>query len=171
MPNIAGVLKEEIRRLAKKEIKAQVGKTQKAAAQSRRDIAHLKRLLGQQEREIKLLKKQQGQPQSRRRAVGERSLFSPLGQRPTTTPRAIGCGLWQTGRRIGIDHLQLGTRKVPSSQGPTCRPGCRSWHWQEGSVVEIGGIGGGEEETTTKAEVIRCRLKITSPIKCGGVRR
>jgi len=61
MPNIAAVLKEEIRRLAKKEVKAQVGKTQKAAAQYRRDIAMLKRLLGQQEREIKLLKKRQGQ--------------------------------------------------------------------------------------------------------------
>jgi DNA-binding transcriptional regulator YiaG len=63
MPNIAAVLKEEIRRLAKKEIKAQVGKTQKASAQYRRDIANLKRQLGQQERQIKLLKKQQGQPE------------------------------------------------------------------------------------------------------------
>jgi hypothetical protein len=44
MPNIAGVLREEICRLAKKEVKAQVGKTQKAAAQYRRDIAKLKRL-------------------------------------------------------------------------------------------------------------------------------
>ena len=60
MPNIAAVLKEEICRLAKKEVKAQVGKTQKASAQYRRDIAKLKRQLGQQEREIKLLKKQQG---------------------------------------------------------------------------------------------------------------
>jgi DNA-binding transcriptional regulator YiaG len=64
MPNIAGVLKEEIRRLAKKEIKVQVGSTKKAAAQYRRDIAALKRQLGQQERAIKLLKKQQGQPQA-----------------------------------------------------------------------------------------------------------
>jgi DNA-binding transcriptional regulator YiaG len=66
MPNIAGVLKEEIRRLAKKEIKVQVGKTQKAAAQYRRDIAMLTRQLGQQDREIKLLKKQgqQGQPEA-----------------------------------------------------------------------------------------------------------
>ena len=63
MPNIASVLKEEICRLAKKEVKAQVGKTQKAAAQYRRDIATLKRQMSQQEREIKLLKKQQGQPQ------------------------------------------------------------------------------------------------------------
>ena len=61
MPNIAAVLKEEICRLAKKEVKAQVGKTQKSSAQYRRDIANLKRLLSQQEREIKLLKKQQGQ--------------------------------------------------------------------------------------------------------------
>ena len=65
MPNIAGVLKDEIRRIAKKEVKAQVGKTQKAAAQYRRDIAKLKRQLGQQEREIKYIKKQtqQDQPQ------------------------------------------------------------------------------------------------------------
>ena len=61
MPNIAAVLKQEICRLAKKEVKAQVGKTQRASAQYRRDIANLKRVLGQQEKEIKLLKKQQGQ--------------------------------------------------------------------------------------------------------------
>jgi DNA-binding transcriptional regulator YiaG len=66
MPNIAGVLRQEICRLAKKEVKAQVGKTQKASAQYRRDIANLKRVLGQQEKEIKLLKKraQDGQPQA-----------------------------------------------------------------------------------------------------------
>jgi DNA-binding transcriptional regulator YiaG len=64
MPNIAAVLKDEIRRLAKKEIKAQVGSTKKAAAQYRRDIARLKRMLGQQEKQIKLLQKQQGQPQA-----------------------------------------------------------------------------------------------------------
>jgi DNA-binding transcriptional regulator YiaG len=65
MPNIAAVLKEEICRLAKKEVKAHVGKTQKAAAQYRRDIAKLRRSLSQQEREIRLLKKraQEGQPE------------------------------------------------------------------------------------------------------------
>jgi DNA-binding transcriptional regulator YiaG len=67
MPNVGAVLREEICRLAKKEVKVQVGKTQKATAQYRRDIAKLKRQLGQQEKEIKLLKKQTqqqtGQPQ------------------------------------------------------------------------------------------------------------
>jgi DNA-binding transcriptional regulator YiaG len=68
MPNIAAVLKDEIRRLAKKEIKAQVGTTKQAVVKYRSDIAKLKRQLGQQERQIKLLKKQTqqqtGQPQS-----------------------------------------------------------------------------------------------------------
>lgn len=63
MPNIASVLKDEIRRLAKKEIKAQVGSTKQAVAKYRSEIASLKRSLSQQEKEIKLLKKQQGQPQ------------------------------------------------------------------------------------------------------------
>ncbi len=62
MPDIAGVLKEEIRRLAKKEIKAQVGATKQAVIRYRREIANLKRVLTHQEREIKLLQKQTQQP-------------------------------------------------------------------------------------------------------------
>jgi len=67
MSNIAAVLKDEIRRLAKKEIKAQVGTTKQAVAKYRSEIANLKRSLSQQEKEIKLLKRQtqqQGQPQA-----------------------------------------------------------------------------------------------------------
>ena len=64
MPNIAGVLKEEICRLARKEIKAQVSTTREAVVKYRRDIATLKRLLGQQEREIKRLKKHTPRGQS-----------------------------------------------------------------------------------------------------------
>ena len=58
MPNLATALKEEIRRLARKEIKAMVGTTQKAVAQYRRDIAALKRQLGQQEKNVNKLRKQ-----------------------------------------------------------------------------------------------------------------
>lgn len=43
MPNLAAVLKDEIRRLAKKEAKEQLAPMQKASAQHRRDIASLKR--------------------------------------------------------------------------------------------------------------------------------
>lgn len=58
MPNIATVLNEEIRRLARKEIRAMVGTTQKAVAQYRRDIAELKRQLDRQEKKVEKLKKQ-----------------------------------------------------------------------------------------------------------------
>jgi DNA-binding transcriptional regulator YiaG len=68
MPNIAVVLKEEIRRLAKKEVKANTSSTKGAVAQFRRDIANLKRLVRAQEREITSLKTQEqkriGQPQT-----------------------------------------------------------------------------------------------------------
>ena len=43
MPNIATVLKQEITRLAAKEVKARMAATRKASSQHRRDIAALKR--------------------------------------------------------------------------------------------------------------------------------
>jgi DNA-binding transcriptional regulator YiaG len=104
MPNIAGVLKEEIRRLAKKEIKAQVGKTQKAAAQSRRDIAHLKRLLGQQEREIKLLKKQQGQPQAEEEPL-ESVRFSARSVKAQR--QRLGLSAADYGKLVGVSGLTI----------------------------------------------------------------
>ena len=69
MPNIAVVLKDEIRRLARREIKAETGSTKQAVAQYRRDIAKLKRLVQTQQREIAFLKTQEqkrlGQPQTK----------------------------------------------------------------------------------------------------------
>ncbi len=52
MPDLAATLKEEIRRLARKEIKLQVGPTKKATAEYRREIARLKRLIQSQEKKI-----------------------------------------------------------------------------------------------------------------------
>jgi DNA-binding transcriptional regulator YiaG len=68
MPNIAAVLKDEIRRLAKREIKVNTSSTKGAVAQFRRDIAALKRQMQSQQREIAFLKTQErkrlGQPQT-----------------------------------------------------------------------------------------------------------
>jgi DNA-binding transcriptional regulator YiaG len=67
MPNLAVAIKEEICRLARREIKAETGSTKQAVAQYRRDIAKLKRLLQAQQKEIRFLKAQEqkrlGQPQ------------------------------------------------------------------------------------------------------------
>jgi DNA-binding transcriptional regulator YiaG len=52
MPNIATVLKEEIRRLARKEVKACTSTTKQAMSQYRRDIAKLKRLVREQQKRL-----------------------------------------------------------------------------------------------------------------------
>ncbi len=57
MPNLAGVLKDEVRRLARKEIKAELAATKKASAQYRRDIAALKRQLRDQAKQITSLER------------------------------------------------------------------------------------------------------------------
>ena len=58
MPNIATALKEEITRLARKEIRAQTGSTKKASAQYRRDIAALKRQVAKLTKQVALLEGQ-----------------------------------------------------------------------------------------------------------------
>jgi DNA-binding transcriptional regulator YiaG len=106
MPNIAGVLRQEICRLAKKEVKLQVGKTQRASAQYRRDIATLRRLMSQQEREIKLLKKrgqQQGQTPEEEPLDSVRfSARSVKAQR-----RRLGLSASDYGKLVGVSGLTI----------------------------------------------------------------
>ena len=67
MPNLVAALKDEIRRLAKKEVKAQTDTTKQAVVQYRRDIAQLKRQIQEQKRKIAFLETQErkrlGKPQ------------------------------------------------------------------------------------------------------------
>ena len=74
MPNIAVVLKEEICRLAKKEIKANTSSTKGAVAQFRRDIAKLKRQVQTQQKEIAFLKTQEKKRIDQPQANGEEEL-------------------------------------------------------------------------------------------------
>ena len=58
MTTLAIALKDEIRRLARKEIRVQTGKTSRAVAQYRREIARLKREQRAQQRKIAYLENQ-----------------------------------------------------------------------------------------------------------------
>ena len=58
MANIAGVLREEILRLARKEIRRQTSAARKASAQYRKDIAVLKRRVSDLHRRLTPLQKQ-----------------------------------------------------------------------------------------------------------------
>jgi DNA-binding XRE family transcriptional regulator len=55
MPNVAAVLRDEIVRLARKELRSQTEGLKKASAQHRRDIAALKRQAAELERQVSLL--------------------------------------------------------------------------------------------------------------------
>jgi DNA-binding transcriptional regulator YiaG len=59
MTNLAVALTNEIRRLARKEVRAQTGPTARAVAQYRRQIAQLKRQLREQETKIAYLRAQE----------------------------------------------------------------------------------------------------------------
>jgi DNA-binding transcriptional regulator YiaG len=61
MPNLATAIKEEIQRLARKEIKSQTGSTKQAVAQYRREIASLKRQVRKQEQKIAYLEARERQ--------------------------------------------------------------------------------------------------------------
>lgn len=59
MPNLTTVLSEEIRRLSRKEIRQQVGKTIKQVAEQRREIAELKRINTDLNRRLNFLEKKE----------------------------------------------------------------------------------------------------------------
>jgi DNA-binding transcriptional regulator YiaG len=108
MPNIAAVLKDEICRLARREVNIQAGKTRKAAVQYRRDIAKLKRLVGQQEKELKGLKREiqqcQGEP-----ATAEEPLEGiRFSSRSVKAQRQrIGLSAADYGRLVGVSGLTI----------------------------------------------------------------
>ena len=79
MANLASVLKDEITRLARKEVRAELAVLKKQAAQYRRDIAALKRSMDAQQRELKFLRKQEKKrlTSDPSQAEGEDVRFSP----------------------------------------------------------------------------------------------
>lgn len=62
MPNIASLLKEEISRLSRKEIRAQVEATKKQTTQHRKHIAALKRQITELQRQVSLLRQRVQSP-------------------------------------------------------------------------------------------------------------
>ena len=107
MPNIAAVLKDEIRRLARKEVKSQVGQTRKLAAAHRREIAGLKRLLAKQAAEIKSLQKRS--PESEKLQSTENELESiRFSARSVKAQRQrLGLSAADYGRLIGVSGLTI----------------------------------------------------------------
>ncbi len=80
MPTLATLLNQEIRRLARKEIRELVGKTKEASSRHRKEIAELKRLVKAQEGRLRFLENQErarvARPEVSKQIV-EQARFSP----------------------------------------------------------------------------------------------
>jgi DNA-binding transcriptional regulator YiaG len=109
VPNIAAVLKDEIRRLAKREIKAATSTTKQAVVQYRGDIAKLKRLVQGQQKEIAFLKTQERKRLSRPQAADEGELegvrFSARSVRAQR--QRLGLSAADFGKLVGVSGLTV----------------------------------------------------------------
>jgi DNA-binding XRE family transcriptional regulator len=90
MPNIGAVLKQEIARLSRREIRSQVESTRKASTQYRRHIAALRRQVAALERQVAML--------SRR----VRDTPSEPASHPGTKLRFVAKGLRSQRARLGL---------------------------------------------------------------------
>ena len=110
MPNIATLLKAEITRLARKEIRGEVDSLKKASAGHRRQIALLKRQIAQLERQVRLASRQPAavaaaqseSPKNRFSAKGLKSLRIRLGLSGADLAKLLGASMqsvynWERG--------------------------------------------------------------------------
>ena len=101
MTTLAVALKEEIRRLARKEIKAATQSTAKAVTQHRREIAKLKRQIRDQEKKIASLQKDKPSP----RLVDDSVRFSARSVKAQRTRLELSAADYA--RLVGVSPLTI----------------------------------------------------------------
>lgn len=106
MPNFAVLLKQEISRLSRKEVRAAVDPLKKVVASLRHDVAALKRERVQLQRELAATRKQAGAPAEENAAAGA---AGPAG-------RITAAGIRTLRKRIGLSAEQFGQLVEASGQ-------------------------------------------------------
>ncbi|MGD0898870.1 MAG: helix-turn-helix domain-containing protein [Thermoguttaceae bacterium] len=150
MPNVATVLKDEIRRLAKREIKAATSTTKQAVAQYRSDIAKLKRELQQQQRKMAFLEAQErkrlGQPQAAKEEDLEGIRYSARSVRAQR--KRLGLSAEDYGKLVGVSGLTIYTWEHGKA---------RPRKAQIAGLVAVRGIG--KREAMKRLEVLKVHRK------------
>jgi DNA-binding transcriptional regulator YiaG len=102
MPNIASVIKEEILRLARREVRKQTNALKKASAQHRKDIAEMKRQLSDLQRKVIPLEKQvlKNAPSQTAETDADRVRFTAKGLR--SQRKRLGLSAANYGKLIGV---------------------------------------------------------------------
>lgn len=108
MTTFANALKDEVRRLARKEIKAATARTARAVPQYRREIARLKRQLRDQERKVSLLEKQVQRSAVAPASAGEVDSGSRFSARSVKAQRRrTGLSAADYARLVGVSPLTV----------------------------------------------------------------
>ena len=102
MPNIAAVFKEEILRLARREIRRQTNVLRKASAQYRKDIAEMKRRVADLQRKLIPIEKQllRNVPSQTAEVDAEHVRFTAKGLR--SQRKRLGLSAADCGKLIGV---------------------------------------------------------------------
>ena len=107
MPNLASVMKDEISRIARKEIRAQTNTIKRSSTQHRRDIAELKRVVSALKKDLAFLRKQEKKrvvgPASKKLAEGVR--FSPQGVK--VHRKKVGLSAVDYARLVGVHAMSI----------------------------------------------------------------
>ena len=108
MANLAVALKEEIRRLARKEIRTQTGATARAVAQYRREIAKLKRQMREHEKKIAFLEAQEHKAIGRPESVGDNNSAARFSARSVKAQRRrTGLSAADYASLVGVSPLTI----------------------------------------------------------------
>ena len=149
MPNLAAILKDEIRRLAKKEIKAQTGATKQTVAQYRREIAKLKRQLADQEKKIAFLEGQEKKRLEMPQATGEATENVRFSARSVKSQRErLGFSAADYAKLVGVSPLTIYNWEKDQS---------RPRKEQLAALAAVRGIG--KREALVKLELLKAKEK------------
>lgn len=118
MPNITAVLKEEIARVARKELRGDTARFKKASAQYRSDIAALKRRIAELEKQLGKLSRQS-------RTAGARSEAAEPGTGRSGL-RFSAKGLAAQRKRLGLSAAQVAALLGVSGQS--------IYKWEDGKA-------------------------------------
>jgi DNA-binding transcriptional regulator YiaG len=159
MANVHAVLKDEIRRVAKKEIKAETGSTRQAVSQYRRDIARLKRQVQALDRAVRFLKDQESKRVGKAEStegLAENTRFSPRSVRAQR--QRIGFSAADYAKLVGVSPLTIYNWEHGKSRPKKA---------QMAKLVALRGIG--KREALAKLELVNGQAKpnVSGPRKRG----
>ena len=102
MPNIAVTLRQEITRLARREIRSQTQGLRKASAQFRRDIAELKRHASELKSEVALLERRVGKHVAPQATEADQAKIRFAAKSVISQRRRLGISAADYGKLIGV---------------------------------------------------------------------